>query len=81
MEENVMKNETEVSFTRERLKAFLNTLTDRERQVFDFRFGLTDGFYRTREEVARLFNVTPERIRQIESKAWLKFKTSAGSEV
>ncbi len=46
----------------------------------DFRFGLTDGYCRTLEEVGRLFNVTPERIRQIESKALLKFKTPESPE-
>ena len=46
----------------------LNKLTDRERQVVDFRFGLSDGYSRTIEEVARLFNTTRESIRTIEAK-------------
>ena len=40
----------------------------------DFRFGLTDGYCRTLEEVGRLFNVTRERIRQIEAKALRKLR-------
>ena len=54
--------------------SILETLTDRERQVVDFRFGLTDGCSRTLEEVGRLFNVTRERIRQIEAKALRKLR-------
>ena len=59
---------------KERLRDILNTLTDRERQVVDFRFGLSDGYSRTLEEVGRLFNVTRERIRQIEAKALRKLR-------
>ena len=65
---------TEGHLLRERLREILNTLTDRERQVVDFRFGLTDGYSRTLEEVGRLFNVTRERIRQIEAKALRKLR-------
>ena len=54
---------------RDQLKAVLDTLTAREREVLDCRFGLTDGTDRTLEEVGRMFNVTRERVRQIESKA------------
>jgi RNA polymerase primary sigma factor len=49
-------------------------LTDRERPVLDLRFGLTDGYARTLEEVGKQFNVTRERIRQIESKALRKLR-------
>ena len=65
---------TEGHLLKERLREILETLTDRERQVVDFRFGLTDGYSRTLEEVGRLFNVTRERIRQIEAKALRKLR-------
>ncbi len=65
---------TEGHLLKERLREILETLTDRERQVLDFRFGLTDGYSRTLEEVGRLFNVTRERIRQIEAKALRKLR-------
>jgi len=65
---------TEGHLLKERLREILNTLTDRERQVVDFRFGLTDGYSRTLEEVGWLFNVTRERIRQIEAKALRKLR-------
>ena len=65
---------TDGHLLKERLREILNTLTDRERQVVDFRFGLTDGYSRTLEEVGRLFNVTRERIRQIEAKALRKLR-------
>jgi len=65
---------TEGHLLKERLRAILGTLTDRERQVVDFRFGLSDGYSRTLEEVGRLFNVTRERIRQIEAKALRKLR-------
>ncbi len=65
---------TDGHLLRERLRDILNTLTDRERQVVDFRFGLSDGYSRTLEEVGRLFNVTRERIRQIEAKALRKLR-------
>ena len=53
---------------RDILRKHLNKLTDRERQVVDFRFGLSDGYSRTIEEVALLFNTTRESIRTIEAK-------------
>ncbi len=65
---------TEGHLLKERLREILETLTDRERQVVDFRFGLSDGYSRTLEEVGRLFNVTRERIRQIEAKALRKLR-------
>jgi len=54
-------------------------LTDRERQVLELRFGLKDGRPRTLEEVGKYFDVTRERIRQIEGKALTKLKKSAKS--
>ena len=66
--------QTAYAMLRERLQDTLTTLTDRERQVLDFRFGLTDGYSRTLEEVGKQFNVTRERIRQIEAKALRKLR-------
>ena len=62
------------SMLREELNTALESLTDRERQVVELRFGLRDGRARTLEEVGREFNVTRERIRQIEAKALRKLR-------
>ena len=59
---------------KEELAGVLLTLTDREEKVLRLRFGLDDGRTRTLEEVGREFNVTRERIRQIEAKALRKLK-------
>ena len=59
---------------REELDSVLATLTEREERVLRLRFGLIDGRQRTLEEVGREFNVTRERIRQIEAKALRKLK-------
>ena len=59
---------------REQLKEVLDTLTEREQKVLKLRFGLDDGRARTLEEVGREFNVTRERIRQIEAKALRKLR-------
>ncbi len=59
---------------REKLNLVLSTLNERERSVLDQRFGLRDGTPRTLEEVGRQFNVTRERIRQIEAKALRKLR-------
>jgi len=59
---------------REQLEEVLNTLTDREKKVLSLRFGLEDGRGRTLEEVGKEFNVTRERIRQIEAKALRKLR-------
>ena len=59
---------------KEKIKDVLETLTERERQVLELRFGLVDGYSRTLEEVGRQFNVTRERIRQIEAKALRKMR-------
>jgi RNA polymerase primary sigma factor len=62
------------SMLREELSTALESLTDRERQVVRLRFGLEDGRARTLEEVGKEFNVTRERIRQIEAKALRKLR-------
>jgi RNA polymerase primary sigma factor len=59
---------------RDDLEDVMNTLSERERTVLKLRFGLDDGHPRTLEEVGRVFNVTRERIRQIEAKALRKLK-------
>jgi RNA polymerase primary sigma factor len=59
---------------RESINNALAVLSDRERQVLELRFGLVDGTDHTLEEVGRYFNVTRERIRQIESKALRKLR-------
>ncbi len=59
---------------KEQLIDVLDTLTPREEKVLRLRFGLDDGKARTLEEVGREFNVTRERIRQIEAKALRKLR-------
>jgi len=59
---------------KEQLMEVLDTLTPREERVLRLRFGLDDGHQRTLEEVGRVFNVTRERIRQIEAKALRKLR-------
>ena len=59
---------------REQLNEVLHTLTPREEQVLRLRFGLEDGRQRTLEEVGQQFNITRERIRQIEAKALRKLR-------
>ena len=64
---------------REHIDALLGDLKDRERQVIVMRFGLDDGHPRTLEEVGKSFNVTRERIRQIEAKALRKLRNPVRS--
>ena len=59
---------------KEQLNEVLATLTDREAKVLKLRFGLEDGKARTLEEVGQRFDVTRERIRQIEAKALRKLR-------
>jgi RNA polymerase primary sigma factor len=59
---------------REAIQNALAVLSERERQVLELRFGLVDGKEHTLEEVGQYFNVTRERIRQIESKALRKLR-------
>ena len=62
------------SMLQEQLSQVLDSLADRERKVIELRFGLVDGNPRTLEEVGRVFGVTRERIRQIESKTLAKLR-------
>ena len=62
------------TFLREQLMSVLDTLTEREKKVLILRFGIEDGRSRTLEEVGKEFNVTRERIRQIEAKALRKLR-------
>ena len=75
-DENVPVPAEAAAFTllKEQLVEVLDTLTDREKKVLTLRFGLDDGKARTLEEVGREFDVTRERIRQIEAKALRKLR-------
>jgi len=65
---------TSYSLLREKLGDVLTTLTERERKILEMRFGLIDGYERTLEEIGKMYNVTRERIRQIEAKALRKLR-------
>lgn len=65
---------TSFHLLKERLSEVLTTLTERERRVVEMRFGLTDGEERTLEEIGQMYQVTRERIRQIEAKALRKLR-------
>ncbi len=65
---------TSYSLLREKLSDVLTTLTERERKILEMRFGLLDGYERTLEEIGKMYNVTRERIRQIEAKALRKLR-------
>ena len=64
---------------REQLMVALHKLTPREQRVIILRYGLADGRQRTLEEVGKEFNVTRERIRQIEAKALRKLRQPSRS--
>jgi len=59
---------------RDKIENLLKTLTYREREIIRLRYGLGDGYTYTLEEVGRIFKVTRERVRQIESKAVHKLR-------
>lgn len=67
-------NATLQSMLKDEITSVLNTLDDRERKILELRFGIHDGTTRTLEEVGSEFNVTRERVRQIESKALRKLR-------
>ncbi|MDL2310921.1 RNA polymerase sigma factor RpoD [Peptostreptococcaceae bacterium OttesenSCG-928-C18] len=81
-DESAIAPDEAANFTmlREQLNEILSTLNDRERKVLELRFGLVDGTPRTLEEVGKEFNVTRERIRQIEAKALRKLKHPSRSQ-
>ena len=77
IEDEVIENPVDYTtrvVLREQLDEVLDTLTDREENVLRLRFGLDDGKMRTLEDVGKVFNVTRERIRQIEAKALHKLR-------
>lgn len=75
-DEEILSPSDAATFTllKEQLDGVLTTLTDREKKVLTLRFGLDDGRARTLEEVGKEFDVTRERIRQIEAKALRKLR-------
>lgn len=75
-DDNIVGPEESASYSilRDQISMLLDTLTEREQKVLILRFGLTDGRTRTLEEVGKEFNVTRERIRQIEAKALRKLR-------
>ncbi|MXV85099.1 sigma-70 family RNA polymerase sigma factor, partial [Candidatus Poribacteria bacterium] len=66
--------EAELNILKEQIQEVLSELNERERKVISLRFGIEDGYPRTLEEVGNIFNVTRERIRQIEAKALRKLR-------
>ena len=82
IEDEVIENPVDYTtrvVLREQLDEVLDTLTDREENVLRLRFGLDDGKMRTLEDVGKVFNVTRERIRQIEAKALRKLRPPSRS--
>src|SRR3989344_5036621 len=65
---------TSQELLRDQIRDIIDDLTDRERKILEMRFGLEDGVTHTLEEVGKVFNVTRERIRQIEAKALEKIR-------
>ncbi|NQT95028.1 MAG: RNA polymerase sigma factor RpoD [Candidatus Omnitrophica bacterium] len=65
---------TAYTMLKEQMGNVLDTLTDREKEVLRLRFGISDGYPRTLEEVGSIFHVTRERVRQIEAKALRKLR-------
>ena len=78
-EENLLEETVSLLLLKEQLDDVMKALTEREREVLTLRFGLADGRERTLEEVGNIFNVTRERIRQIEAKALRKLRHPARS--
>ena len=77
VEDNKIDNPYEITnrnMLREQLSKILKTLSEREEKVLGLRYGLDDGCPRTLEEVGKIFNVTRERIRQVEVKALRKLR-------
>jgi RNA polymerase primary sigma factor len=77
LEDKAVENPSNISsneLLKEKITEVLDTLTDREREIICLRFGIVDGYTYTLEEVGRRFNVTRERIRQIEAKSIKKLQ-------
>ncbi len=77
IEDKTAENPSEVTsfnLLKGKLGEVLNGLTERERRILELRYGLSDGYSRTLEEVGKQYNVTRERIRQIEAKALRKLR-------
>jgi RNA polymerase primary sigma factor len=77
IEDSTISNPEEVAsrkLLREQIEKIISTLSDKEREVIMYRFGLVDGIEHTLEQVGAMFNLTRERIRQIESKAIRKIR-------
>jgi len=77
LEDKTAENPSEVTsfnLLKGKLGEVLNGLTERERKILELRYGLSDGYPRTLEEVGKQYNVTRERIRQIEAKALRKLR-------
>lgn len=64
----------EAEFVRDRIRQVLHTLTYREREIIKLRYGLEDGYIYTLEEIAKIFKVSRERVKQVESKALRKLQ-------
>ncbi|MFO0924556.1 MAG: sigma-70 family RNA polymerase sigma factor [Pirellulales bacterium] len=77
--DNPVRNATN-GLLRDRIETLLKTLTYREREIIRLRYGLTDGYSYTLEEVGRIFKVTRERVRQIEAKAVAKMQNPVRSQ-
>ena len=77
--ENPLEDTVDILLLREQIDTVLETLTPREREILELRYGLADGQERTLEEVGKIFNVTRERIRQIQEKALRKLRHPARS--
>ena len=73
-DEETLEDEVSKNLLREDLENVLDTLRPRERDVLRLRYGLDDGRMKTLEEIGQIFNVTRERIRQIEAKAFLQLR-------
>ena len=77
IEDKTAENPSEVtslSLLKEKLGDVLTSLSERERKILEMRFGLVDGYGHTLEEIGNIYNVTRERIRQIEAKALRKLR-------
>src|SRR5204863_4105634 len=77
IEDKAAENPSEVTsfnLLKGKLGEVLHGLSERERKILELRYGLADGYSRTLEEVGKQYNVTRERIRQIEAKALRKLR-------